>query len=529
MNRLVSFADVHARLLLATLAALFVILGLSIAPHYGVTWDEEMHRYYGMMTYDRVFEGGPGLERPVDKYHGLVIDTILYAAERIARLEDPNPVYLLRHRLLFLLFAVGVICFSVAAGRAYKSRLVGVLGGVFLILSPRILAESFNNPIDLPFLSLMAISFFTLQLFLERKSVPRALLHGFACGLAIDVRLSGVVLPAITLLVLALRAVLDPHERAQRSLLQDFLVFPVATGIAVTAFWPTLWSNPPIEFLQAWRIMSHFPWAGEGVFYLGKSLPGSKLPWHYLPVWIAITTPLLYLALSAIGIAGFVRRVIASPRAALQQHQTELIALLWLILPLAAAIALRPVMYNGWRHFYFVYPALLLLSLAGLRDAHALVSSTAGERARRYAGMLFTGIVVFSLGGTAAFMIRNHPQEYVYFSSSIGGIRGAEGRFELDYWGAGYKQALERLLAEDKRREIRIAVANTPGRINVLSLQRGLRARLIVAEGPEDADYFLTNHYNQHGKYPDKPQYPEAFSVTVDGVPIVTVYRVKAL
>jgi hypothetical protein len=477
------------------------------------------------MTYERVFEGGPGLDRPIFKYHGPAVDTTLYAAERIARLEDQHQVYVLRHRLLFLLFAVGVICFSVAAGRAYHSRLLGLLGGAFLILSPRIFGEAPNNPVDLPLLSLTAISFLTLQLFLARRSVPRALLHAFVCGLAIDVRLSGVIIAGITLLVLALRAALDRHERGQRDIICGLLVFPGAIGIAVTAFWPTLWPNPPVEFLRAWRTMSRFPWSGE-VLYLGKSLPASELPWHYLPVWIAITTPLLYLALAAIGIAGFVRQVVASPRAALQQHQTELIALLWLTLPLTAVIVLRPVVYDGWRHFYFVYPALLLLSLAGLRDAHALALSAAGDYTRRYAGMLLPAIVALSLGDTAAFMIRNHPQEHVYFSSLIGGIRGAEGRFELDYWGAGYKQALERLLAEDKRRDIRIALANRPGTINVLSLRPGLRARLSVVNAPEDADYYLTNH---RGKYLEKPSYHEAFSVTVDGVPIVTAYRVKAL
>ncbi len=42
-------------------------------------------------------------------------------------------------------------------------------------------------------------------------------------------------------------------------------------------------------------------------------------------------------------------------------------------------------------------------------------------------------------------MARLHPYQYVYFNHFAGGIRGAEGRYMLDYWGLAFKTASQEL------------------------------------------------------------------------------------
>ena len=42
-------------------------------------------------------------------------------------------------------------------------------------------------------------------------------------------------------------------------------------------------------------------------------------------------------------------------------------------------------------------------------------------------------------------MVRLHPYEYVYFNPLIGGVRGAQGKYMLDYWGLAFKQAADEL------------------------------------------------------------------------------------
>ncbi|KKS61303.1 MAG: hypothetical protein UV27_C0003G0048, partial [candidate division WWE3 bacterium GW2011_GWA1_42_46] len=43
-------------------------------------------------------------------------------------------------------------------------------------------------------------------------------------------------------------------------------------------------------------------------------------------------------------------------------------------------------------------------------------------------------------------MIFLHPYEYIYYNELIGGLRGANKNFELDYWGAAYKESAQRVL-----------------------------------------------------------------------------------
>jgi hypothetical protein len=38
---------------------------------------------------------------------------------------------------------------------------------------------------------------------------------------------------------------------------------------------------------------------------------------------------------------------------------------------------------------------------------------------------------------------RLHPYEYVYYNSLVGGVRGAAGRFEMDYWCTSYREAMQ--------------------------------------------------------------------------------------
>ena len=44
--------------------------------------------------------------------------------------------------------------------------------------------------------------------------------------------------------------------------------------------------------------------------------------------------------------------------------------------------------------------------------------------------------------------IRNHPHEYVYFNPLVGGLDGAFGNYETDYWGNSIRMASEWLAAE---------------------------------------------------------------------------------
>jgi hypothetical protein len=93
--------------------------------------------------------------------------------------------------------------------------------------------------------------------------------------------------------------------------------------------------------------MSHYKWT-ETNFYLGQFMPAKQLPWHYIPVWIACTTPVLYVA----GLAAGIYQVYQGGWARLRTWEGRLDLLLagWLFGPVLLVVALSSVLYDGWRH-----------------------------------------------------------------------------------------------------------------------------------------------------------------------------------
>src|SRR3981081_698475 len=106
------------------------------------------------------------------------------------------------------------------------------------------------------------------------------------------------------------------------------------------------------------------------------------------------------------------------------------------ILPLAFLIVQRATIYNGIRHVLFVVPMLAVIAGAGLRALLPLlrrVPVIAAVVGGAYIGSMVTTLAVL------------HPLEYVAMNSLSGGTRGADDRFELDYWSVAAREAVRRL------------------------------------------------------------------------------------
>jgi hypothetical protein len=97
-------------------------------------------------------------------------------------------------------------------------------------------------------------------------------------------------------------------------------------------------------------------------------------------------------------------------------------------------------MYNGIRHFVFVLPALAVLG--GLAGGWLFVRL---ERNGRIAVAAGIAVVLAGLASPSIDMVRIHPLEYTHFNRIAGGVRGADGRYMLDYWGLALTEASREL------------------------------------------------------------------------------------
>lgn len=505
---------------------LFLLIGIGIYKDYGISRDEPVQRDTGIIALEYVMGENQNLLTYRDKYYGQIFEILLVIVERALHLtQDIRLVYLMRHLVNFLAFFTGVVFFYRLCKFRFNSWKVGLLGSLFLILSPRIFADSFYNSKDLIFLSVFIISIYTLVTYLDNKSLPRAAIHALTCAFLIDIRILGIMVPLLTIIFfISDLFIIKLLKLRCKKTIGSILLYMCLLIFFTIIFWPTLWHSPVYNFIEAFKQMSHYPFIGTNL-YLGDYIRSSDIPWHYVPVWIAITTPLLYTALFLVGCFYTIKLLIKNPAKFYIDRRYDLIFMLWFFLPLVSVIVMKSYLYNAWRQMFFIYPGLLIISMVGLTSIFKFIKTEFRNVVQKIISVVFIVLISFSLVNTGVFMVRYHPHQNVYFNILAGkNMKEVKYNFDLDYWGLSYRQALEYILKNDKGDDIKVCVANPSacGKINVFILPSEDRNRLIYVDDPEEADYFISNYRYHRDEYSYEHEY---FSIKVGGEKIMVVYK----
>ena len=514
------------RLFVFIFFGLFLCSGLLLFDDFGLSWDERFHVIRGELYLNYLLHRDPAVfQDNIQKNFGPLPDVLMTLITKASAVDkDSRTFYLARHLLNFLIFFAGTVFLYLLGRRVFGDWRAGLLGSLFLVLSPRFFAQGFYNVKDISLLTAVVIAMYTMHRFLEKPNLPRLAVHALACAIATDVRIMGGITAVLTGIALAF--FLGKSRREPKDLLR-FLGY--STGFVLiwffltVAFWPTLWKSPLSSFFKVLTAASAFPWYGK-VFYLGKFIKDSHLPWHYIPVWILISTPLLYLSLFIPGAGAFFFDVFKKSLVFLTRV-FSLVILLWFFLPILVIILAHVPTHDEYRHIFFIYPALLLMSVKGLVTISAFLKKLAGPRFLRTREAVLAAWLVLGLLPVGLFMIKNHPFEMVYFNRLAGkDLAQVALKFEMDYWGLSYRAGLEYLLRYDPAETIKVRALNFPGELNSLILRPEERKRLVFVH--QDADkpkYFMTNYRLHPQDYPLE----KVYAISVGGAKILGVYRVR--
>jgi hypothetical protein len=502
----------------------YLLIGLWLCDDYGVSWDEQINREFGMQTLDYArwtlgigSELGPEVEarmRSAVAEQGPLFELVLAGMEQAFGLEDSRAVLLMRHYATFMVFWCGALAFYCLLRRTLSEKLFALLGAALLITTPRLFAHAFYNSKDMVLLAMMVIATLSMVVFLERRTWRFALLHAITCAITIDIRIVGVLIPVLTLFFLGLQTLDDRGVRLRRDLMLSSL-FGITLAVCVVLFWPQLWRAPVSGVVDIVASLGDARQIDNAMaLFAGKFIPVDALPWYYLPTWMAITIPPLIGLLFLVGLGLSLTALVRAPLS--RANRSAVLFLLLLFLPLGAVLALRPVLYDGWRHFYFVYPALLGVAMLGAEKL--------SKDARLRGATL--GIIVLAIAFSTVALVRDHPYQHVYFNQFAGG--DLEQTFELDYWGLSFREGFEAVLDREPAGVIRVAVSDVPGVLNRMILDKAQRERLRIVK-VEDADYFLSNHRNpwhfelfQDGRF---PYVNEVQAIRVGEARILGIYR----
>ena len=520
---------------------LFFLVGTYIYDSYGISLDEEGTRAHGFMTLKYIYEvffptqvsvidsyiTVPKLSDFFSKDHGAFLDTIFAFIEINYDFDQSKTFYLIRHYICFIIFFIGVYFFYLLAKFKFNDWRIGILASAFLVLSPRIFAESFYNNKDLAFMSLFIISLYCCLKFIYKPNFKHALIFAFTSALATDLRLMGIFLPVLSLFFIFIMS-LRSKTFINKNFLSIFL-FLFLTPSFIIIFWPYLWSDPLINFLIAFKKFSAFPWSGKNL-YFGEYIDANYVPWHYSLVWITITTPIIYTLFFIFGIF-FISKRFAGRLLNIKEDKEyndlwrgkkemlDFMIFLNFFLPIFLTISLNSTLSDGWRHLYFIYPSFLLISLYGFERLL--------RRNRKYKYIISFTIVCLLINTFN--MIKIHPYQYVYFNFLAG--KNVEKKFDADYWALSNKQALEYILQNSNKNPIKIYRAshmnlNTSKKI----FSEKLKENIHIVSDKSKADFIISNgRYwtgNPNAKFAKIPNNFTIYKeITTDRVKIVSIFK----
>lgn len=460
------------------------MVGVRSAADFGVSWDEPDYYHYGdlVQTYyrtgDRAFEEFSNL-----RYYGAATPLLHASVADLVDPEGPDRASA-AHLVNYGVFLGGAAALYLLIRLQTGSRLWGLLGAAVLLLSPRIFSHAFVNPKDSPFLALTTVTIAILVHYIERRQRWMLWALGVVGGLLVGIRVTGLMIAGLAIVALRVEAWVDGTPEARDRWARDTVRYVGVLVMVAMLTWPYLWPNPPLRFAEALSLMTSFTVGPQEMLYLGDLAEVASPPWHYVPVWIGVTTPPVYLLLAAFGIlTGLaIRPTTAFRTRAIERH--HFLYAIWLFGPVLLVVIGRSALYDEWRHVNFVYPAFVIFVVLGARWIWTQAVARHGAL-----GSAFVVVVLVSIASIGKGMADDHPYQAVYFNELAGRAEGAYGRFELDYWGLSYKEGLELIRDEVPVGVVRLHTCTPPAIYNAEAAEGGDRFEFV--DRLEEADFSI--------------------------------------
>ncbi len=433
--------NIFAGILLATLILLPLLsLDAGISADEGRYYNQakKVYAYYASLGQDKSAITQKGVDP--QHYNSQSFDLAMVVLEKVFHPDDP---YQMRHFFnalsgWFLFFITGLF---VARTAGYRAASLTIL---LLFLSPRLLGHSYNNNKDIPVSAAFAMSTYFMMAFFRdfpRRKLRNAAWIAVAIASGISLRIGTIVLIPYFFLFAGLyfltttpfRQILAPASlrKAGTLLGVGFAILPCSYFLGILP-WPFGLEGPVSNSLEVLKAMSSLGVSIIQVFE-GEQIWSNQIPWYYSIKYMAITIP-------AVVFAGIVLFVALSPRIANRGNAFPLfiLAFSWLFPILYAALKIQND-YGGWRHLMFTYPYMVALAAIGF---DALFRRLPKKSFQAVAGVAFLALCF----PPAAYIVRNHPHEYVYFNELFGGVDKANGYYETDYYQHSLRAGTDWLL-----------------------------------------------------------------------------------
>lgn len=524
----------------------FVILffvGIFTFKDYGISFDEQIQREHLFVNYNEYIKiinkvvKIDSIKRAAEykiienaketiklypyKYYGVGIQYPIIIIEQITGFKmDISTSFYLKHLYTFLIYFISMIYFYLLLNKfIIKNKKISLIGTMILVMSPRIYGDAFYNIKDLVFMSLSIINYYYCFKYLKSNKLKDIIKLCIITAFTINSRVAGGLI-IFTCFIFKLVLNKKNLKKTIYSLLQVFIF----TYIFYFVITPGMWYDPimfPIELVKFFYNYSD-PLSKfiQTTYYFGEVVKSTNLPWHYVPVWIIITTPILYIVLFIIGSINNINVIIKKKLEKVNIYL--LFTNIILFSTLLFCIIAKPTLYGGWRHLYWLYPLIIINSIVGLKYLFDKFKSSK-------LAYLIVGILLINQICIAGWMIKNHPYQYNYFNMPI--RKYAVNNFEINYYKLANTDAIKYIVEHDKRKNILIKSEYNEAILNLLNKKDRDRIKIaptIMQENYIDEkqyDYIIYSNTEEDESL--KKNYKEIKEKRMDGIRLYTIYKHK--
>ena len=438
-------------------------------------------------------------------------------------IESSKGVFQFRHFFNFIIYFIGLCFFYKLINKRFKSYFLSFTGTLFLFLTPRFFAESFYNSQDIFFLSLTIINIYVGLNFLVKPTFKNTLAFSLVTALSFDTRIMTILPVSLIIGFFILKSLRSNiYFKNNYKFVFYFIFF---TFFLIIIFWPYLWANPINNFLFAFSELSSAGFLVVNLF-LGKYILSTNIPSHYHIVWIGITTPLIVIILFIYGSILFLRRIFVRVYKLnddlndLWRGDKEMFDIYLFVLILFSILLVmhKGLGYTGWRHLYFIYPSIIMISLYGLYYLQYIVKQNIFR-------IIVYSLIIINLSYLVYWNYKFHPHQYVYFNLMF--KKNFHKNFDMDYWGLSNTTAIKYIINNNNHLITVGTKSFATLEKSVLILKDEDKNKISITHNLKEADFIITNYMPRRSKdfFIDKKKYKKYYELLVDNIAINSVYQ----
>lgn len=403
------------------ISVVFLYFGLWTNKNYGVTWDFPHHfngglKRLGLKGEDLSFGGLP--YGPLGEILPILSYLLFHKKSGFLAFDEAY------HLPIIFFGALGIlICYFLT--KEVFGKKAGILAAVVLSLYPRWVGHIHNNMKDV----FSAVGFgasilmYLIALKSKKNKIGMYVLAGIIWGISFNFKINLMLVPAVVFIHQGFMAFLKKKERVKH-----LFAYGISGMVSCFFIWSLFWEDPLGKLFYT---IEYFSKANQGfvVLYFGKIYQVMvNTPWHIGLGNLIVATPLLVILFFIIGFLAIIWQTIKT------SDSRKAVLAIWFLIVTLKYLSPKMGIIDGIRQYLeVVFPLAGIAGYGGLIVFEFLRKKWSGFRF-----FLFCFLVAIYLFKE---IIPVAGYETSYFSEIIGGIRGARGKFDIEYWGHSMKEA----------------------------------------------------------------------------------------